>query len=531
MDDDSRFPKSFCDDFDVLECLAQNDTVETLLVKSRQTGTLCVAKCYTEKMLLSHTTEGELLRNLNHEGLPRFVAEYESENVLCVVREYIDGIPLDQHAARQRLTPQQAVSIVVQLCDILACLHGQVPPVIHRDIKPQNIIVDTEGKVKLIDLGISRVYSDSASEDTVYFGTKHFAPPEQYGFKQTDCRADIFSLGILLCWLLTGDLDSKAAVSKIENRRLRLVVQRCTAFAPEGRYASVLKVKAALLNSDGHKRRMALRWASGLLMCIVCLCAGFVVGRYTEVTPTFLRAPGVSFSEPLIEQAVRLSLGKRTGDPLTSKELLNVTEIYIYGDCAVGSSEEYMQLGTHMAQNDGRLRNGGITSLNDLGMLKNLRRLCIALEDITDLTPLGGLLSLEQVDLRHNPVVNVSPLAGLPILRDVCLYETRVSDLFALMRCSALESLDIGKTNVTSFTAFGGIKSLKQLYARQTSLESLSGIHALPYLERIDLSRVRDGDLSPLLLLPQLREIHLDEALRAIAERDLKQAQFTIIYP
>lgn len=529
--DDSRFPDGFHADFDVLECLAHNDTGETLLVRARQTGTFAVAKCYRDKTLLSLTTESDLLRKLNHDGLPCFVAEYESENMLCVVREYIDGTPLDQYVTKHKVTPQQTVSFGVQLCDILTFLHGLTPPVIHRDIKPQNIIVNAEGRVTLIDLGISRVYSKDAKEDTVCFGTKHFAPPEQYGYAQTDCRADIFSLGVLLGWLLTGEVDTKTAVSRIENARLRRVIQRCTAFAPERRFASVARVKAALLNADGHKQRSALRMACGILAGIACLCVGFAVGRYTEVTPAFLSAPSIVFEEQLIEQAVRLTLGKQAGDPITHKELLSVTELYIYGHKAVSSSDEYLQLGMLMAQNDGSVRNGGIRMLDDLLMLKNLNTLNMALEDISDLSSLGQLLKLEQLDLRHNPIEDISALASLPALRDLCLYGSRVSDLSPLARCALLENLNIGKTFVTDVQALAGTKSLKYLHAQQTPLETLSGIDQFAQLEQIGLSHVRDGDLTPLLAVPHLREAHLDESLRTLAEQDLRHAQFTIIYP
>ncbi len=72
------------------------------------------------------------------------------------------------------------------MCDILNYLHSQNPPIIHRDIKPQNVIVDERGRVTLIDFGISRMYDAGARADTLCFGTRHYAAPEQYGFAQTD---------------------------------------------------------------------------------------------------------------------------------------------------------------------------------------------------------------------------------------------------------------------------------------------------------------------------------------------------------
>jgi tRNA A-37 threonylcarbamoyl transferase component Bud32 len=529
--DDSRFPDGFLADYCAIECLSHNEAGETLLVRARQTGAYYVAKCYVDKTLLSRTTESELLQTLRLGGLPAFVGEYENDTMLCVVREYVEGKPLDQYAAENELTQEQAVSLLVQLCDILAYLHGQTPPVVHRDIKPQNIIVNARGHIRLIDLGISRVYDETAREDTVCFGTRHFAAPEQYGFSQTDCRADIYSLGVLAGWLLSGKTDARAAAAQIGNVRLRRIVQRCTAFAPEQRYASAVKVKAALLAADGHRQQNVLRWACGFLACTVCLCAGFAIGRYTDLSPAFWATPSVSFEEPLVEQAVRLALGKQANDPITEAELLSVSEVYIYGDQALGSAEAFAEMGQRMTQHDSAVRNGGMRSLRDLTMLKNLRRLDIALEDVGDLAPLGELLSLEQVSLKHNPIADASPLASLPALRGLSLFDTHVSDLSALSSCPMLESLDVGKTRITSMAAFAGIESLRYLYMQQTPIRSLSGVEELTRLERISLSGVADGDLSPLLDLPQLKEAHLDAALREAAKADLKRARFDVIVP
>ena len=528
---DSRFPHDFLEDYEALQCFSHNEMGETLLVKERKTGTYCVAKCYTAETFLSHTTESDLLKQLCHRGLPSFLGEYQNNGMLCVVREYVKGTPLDQYAAENEFSREQVILIGIQLCDILAYLHGQKPPVIHRDIKPQNIIVDARGKIKLIDFGISRIYNEAAQEDTVCMGTKHFAAPEQYGFLQTDSRADIFSLGVLLGWLLTGESDVKIALSKIENKRLRQIINKCSAFSPEQRYSTAAKVKAALLRADGSQQKSTLRWGCGTLVCTALLCIGFAIGRYTEYTPAFMTGPGVQFEEPLIEQAVRLALDKQERDPITEEDLLRVTELFIYGNQAAGSLEQFEVIGVHMVQNDYTVHNGGISSLNDLAALKNLRRVNIAWQNIGNLSPLENISGLEQVQLKHNPIEDVSPLASLLFLRDLCLYDTRVSDLSSLADCPMLENINVGKTHIASLSAFSGIRSLKYLYADQILLDTLDGIGEFSRLEQIGLGYVADGDLSPLLSLPQLREAHLDGALRDAAAETLSQAQFKIIYP
>ena len=528
--DDSRYPAGFLQDYETLECLSNNPVGETLLVKDRQTDQLFVAKCYSNQSLLAHTTESDLLKRIDHERLPVFIREYKNTEMLCVVREYVEGIPLDKYAAEFRLTQKQIISLGIQLCDDISYLHDQNPPIIHRDIKPQNIVIDKEGSPRLIDFGSSRIYDEGAEEDTVCFGTKYFAAPEQYGFSQTDCRSDIYSLGVLFCWLLTGETEVKTAAAKIDNKNLQRIVQKCTAFAPENRYASAAQVKKALLLADGKKQTKILQTVCAVLAGTILLISGFVVGRYTEFTPAIIASPAVHFEEPLVEQAVRIVLNKEGSAPITEEELLSVTELYIYGNQAVGSSAEFEAVGQHIVLNDGAVHNGGISSIKDLTKLKNLRRLNIALENISDLSPLGDMAELEEISLKHNPIADISPLVKLPSLRELYIYDTNVSDLSALSNSQALEKIDVGRTNINSLTALTGMKNLTDLYAKDITLETLAGIENYPYLQHVSISRVADGELSPLLKLPQLQEVRMDESLRATAEVELKQAQFQIIY-
>jgi serine/threonine protein kinase len=192
--DDSAYPDSFLETYEVMECLAENLNVDTFLVRHRQAGELRIAKCCGDTAL---TSEVNLLKTLRHDALPRFIEEHINENMRCSVYEYIQGIQLGSLCDERPLDEKSIISIMTQLCDVLIYLHGQAQPIIHRDIKPQNIIVEDSGKVRLIDFGISRVYDESALKDTVYAGTLNLAPPEQFGFSQTDCRS-IFIRWVLL---------------------------------------------------------------------------------------------------------------------------------------------------------------------------------------------------------------------------------------------------------------------------------------------------------------------------------------------
>ncbi len=261
------FPAAFLAEYEPIKCLARGANGETLVVRGKADDALYIAKVLPE----GAGDEGDLLSSLNHPALPRFIARFTHDGAAILVREYVDGLPLDEAADGRALPDAQAVSIGVQLCDILTYLHRQTPPVIHRDIKPRNVILCDDGGVKLIDFGIARTCKDGAVRDTVFSGTHDFAPPEQYGFAQTDARSDIYSLGMLLKYLLTGgELDAE-----IENRSLRRVVKRCTAFSPTARYPSAARVKRALL-ADTPKR---LKRNSAVL-AISMLALGVLLGRF-----------------------------------------------------------------------------------------------------------------------------------------------------------------------------------------------------------------------------------------------------------
>ena len=185
------------------------------------------------------------LSHLDHPSIPKIVDSFETEDTVCIVRDYVQGISLNKLSFS--LDEEQIIDIGKQLCDILTYLHSQEPPVIHRDIKPQNVILDDNERVHLIDFGISRNFSEKALKDTVHIGTEGFMPPEQYGFSQTDCRADIYSMGVLLCWLLTGKMNPDG-LSTSGSEHFTNVIKKCTAFAPENRYPTAAAVKNALLH-------------------------------------------------------------------------------------------------------------------------------------------------------------------------------------------------------------------------------------------------------------------------------------------
>lgn len=528
--DASHYPAVFLEQFDQLECLAASHGTETFLVRQKDGEKLFVAKCY-DKSIYSFVHESNILKGLNHNGLPAFADEFQNDTTICTVREYIGGKPLNQYITERNLTHQEIISIGLQLCDILIYLHTREKPVIHRDIKPQNIIVKNDGQIILIDFDISRIYHSEAETDTQFFGTREYAPPEQYGFSQTDGRADIYAVGVVLGWMLTGEADAKKALQKLDNKRLAAIYKKCTAFSPEDRFTSAGKLKDALLHSDGRRKKAALRFSAAILSSLIFLCAGFSIGRYTDFLSDVLEPhAGVVFQEPMIEQAVRLQLGKEAGEPITQEDLLSITGIYIFGDSLIAANEEDLHTEANRLFESNQMRGGPVRSLSDLSRMPNLKQVFLSMQGIADISPLAGLSNLEVVDIKNNPVTDISPLGELKFLKRVTLFDTRVTDLAPLSLCPILSELDAGKLPVQSPAAFEGLDGLRTLRLSETTLDTLAGIEVFTQLETFAVGNVIDGDLTPLLSLPVLKDISLGEGLRGNAQALSGQTDFSISY-
>lgn len=141
--------------------------------------------------------------------VPRIVECYKTGRELVVVSEFIPGKTLDAFVNEAGPSIELSLSVVPAVCAAVAELHKAFdPPVVHRDLKPANIIV-SEGpsglSATLIDFGIARRYREGAAADTVRFGTRSYAPPEQYGFGQTSVRSDIYALGMIALFCITGE--------------------------------------------------------------------------------------------------------------------------------------------------------------------------------------------------------------------------------------------------------------------------------------------------------------------------------------
>ncbi|MFS0865006.1 protein kinase domain-containing protein [Fredinandcohnia sp. 179-A 10B2 NHS] len=199
-----------------------------------------------ELLINSLVVEANMLKKLDHGALPKIYDIIESEGDIYVVMDYVEGESLKQKLQREKVIgAKEVIDWAKQLSQVLGYLHTRKPhPIIYRDMKPDNVMLTPEGKIKLIDFGIAREFKDESLTDTTNLGTKSYAAPEQLSGKRTDARTDIYSLGLTLYHLVTGKSlnDPPYEVKPIRHwnpslpEGLEHIILKCTQAEPENRY-------------------------------------------------------------------------------------------------------------------------------------------------------------------------------------------------------------------------------------------------------------------------------------------------------
>jgi serine/threonine protein kinase len=202
--------------------------------------------------------EASLLRTLSHPALPRFREAFrQGEGVhtrLYLAQEYVPGLNLAGHLAITRFDEAKVLGYARQVLEVLAYLHSRSPPIVHRDVKPANLVVTTDGFLKLVDLGAAREVAPQGTHRSTLVGTFGYMAPEQLG-GSVDARSDLYGLGATLVHLLTRkppeqlltpghelDFSRHANVSP----RTRVFLERLTATRPDRRFDSAHQALAYL---------------------------------------------------------------------------------------------------------------------------------------------------------------------------------------------------------------------------------------------------------------------------------------------
>jgi serine/threonine protein kinase len=194
--------------YEVIECLNNNVTGGRITYKALERNSqqamvikqFCFAKTSNWDEYKAIEREIEVLRGLKHPGIPKFLTKFDPGDGLCFVQEYKNADPLSKSCT---FSPEEIKDIANQILEILIYLQNQIPIIIHKDLKPDNILVDDDINVYLIDFGLARIGNNTMAFSTMTGGTLGFMPPEQVHNQKLTEASDLYGLGATLICLIT----------------------------------------------------------------------------------------------------------------------------------------------------------------------------------------------------------------------------------------------------------------------------------------------------------------------------------------
>lgn len=241
----------FNDTYEIKSIIGRGGMSTVYLAEHKRLHTRWAVKevCKQQGAKFDFLAESNILKRLKHPMLPTIVDIFEDPVNIYIVEEFVEGITLDGLLKQQKKVDELLVlQWFRDLCDVLGYLHTQQPnPIIYRDMKPSNIMLQPDGSLKLIDFGIAREYKQESNADTTYVGTKGYAAPEQFGTAQTDARTDIYALGVTMYHLVTGKSPYEPPyqfvpareLDKTLSRGIEFILNKCVQLEPESRYQNV----------------------------------------------------------------------------------------------------------------------------------------------------------------------------------------------------------------------------------------------------------------------------------------------------
>lgn len=194
--------------------------------------------------------EARILKHLDHSQIVKLVDFFVEDHRSYLVLEHIDGQSLRQIVESKGKMPEnQVMALAEQMCTILDYLHGLIPPVVHRDFTPDNLILRADGVLKLVDFNVAQ-QSEATTTGTVV-GKHSYLPPEQFRGEPIP-QSDIYAMGATMHFLLTGEnpepisVSRPATVCNTVSEGMNLLVATATAMTPETRFKSAAEVQAQI---------------------------------------------------------------------------------------------------------------------------------------------------------------------------------------------------------------------------------------------------------------------------------------------
>lgn len=295
--------------YEKISLISEKDYNKVWLANIKNSDTLVVVK----ELSHANTDVLESIASINDIHIPHILSHETTGDITTVVEEYISGLTLNNYINEKQLSEAEIIRLISQVCDGLRVIHSQNPPIIHKDLKPSNIIVSSDGIVKIIDFDAARKYKENADTDTCHLGTAAFASPEHYGYSQTDERSDIYSLGAVMYELFSGkqfpkisakktfDADELYNSTNTLSKKLIHIIQKCTMFNPSARYQNIDELQHELNNYNKYPKKLFTVSAITAL-ALFCLAIGFAI--FTNHRNKATSAEHITTNAPTSESAL-----------------------------------------------------------------------------------------------------------------------------------------------------------------------------------------------------------------------------------
>lgn len=436
---------------------------------------------------------------LSHPNIVTAFDAGEHKGQAFLVMELVDGSDLQQHVQEKGPLPvEQAVDFIIQAARGLGFAHEK--GIVHRDVKPANLILSADGTIKVLDLGLAHSGQDTSG----IAGTVDYLAPEQTEEPfQADPRSDIYSLGCTLHFLLTGKpvYDGRTALEKILAHRERpapplrqapaldAVFQKMVAKRPEDRFQSMAEVIEALEKVTTPQRSAKkVWWIAGLLVLILSGLSLYQFVLLPGFSPQSNRHQRDTAKDRKAAEWVLKGGGKVTIVPLRNSDPVQIVALQDL------PPQPFILTGINLDRT--QADDAGLAHLAGMDDLENLR---LNYTRVTDagMVHLRGLPKLKLLELAFTKVGDegMASVSTLKELRWLALDKNPVTDkgLVHLQNCKKLESLRLNRLTITD-----------------DGLKSLEGLLNLNLLELVS-TKVTDDGLASLSKLPRLRTVILAE--------------------
>ncbi|MCR4896636.1 MAG: protein kinase [Lachnospiraceae bacterium] len=513
-------PEELSGDYVLLSVLSCRENRRVCLLERRDTKEKRIYKESSDlRGLRTLETEYCFLLVLGETKEDLIYRREEATSLEYLIRPYYEGVTLLQYvenrglreggAEGEGLPLSEAVDLLRSVLGEVKKLHRQEPPLVHRDLKPSNILRCPDGSCKIIDFDSLREYKEGEEHDTFYMGTRVTAAPEQFGFRQTTVRTDIYTLGVLFLYLLTGDYMAEGAAWDGLPKEVRYIIGRCLSFDPEKRYATVTDLDRELIclkRFGCSRRRMRLRVFGGLTGCL--LIAGILLGLLVRGRGHLWVRP-VTFSNPQVEAAVRKSVPGLEEGPIYPEDLSYVTTLVLCGDRTFASWEQHKEFhDDNWALCDEELAPMEPADLSDLEKFPNLINLVLCNQGLETVSDLSVYPKLKAVNLFHNSIEDLSFFEGTENLDIVDLTRNQVDDLTQLRGNRKLRSLKLRGNNVEDMTPLSDL-NLQILDLLDNPVSDFSFLDHMPNLTMLRVSNADAEDVERITTLKKLYELEI----------------------